>query len=428
MIKWKKQGVLLSICVLFLFGCGKQEEVLEEEKNTPIVIPQADEITITPMDEIASTMDGIIIEEEEEEIPIDIDACNAMNRKLTRTMESGESFFYLQKDTGDIYFVNQNQDNYLYRIKEGKVELVVELPVKELYVWNDFVYFMIESYDTYELEEKKDGDIYRYDTKTGVVELVYAVGAIEGSKNHKMIVNEQGIHFNYSKEISKEDGMTLVRVYFYSLPFDATEPVKDTTKIGKTGWKDYYFSYEFSTEDDTKQATLQLVSRITGDSIPLEIGEFQYCVVGDAIYSTTLGSATISLLNLESQEVKKYDFQASIKNANMYLEDEVKDAFGKNIEQISSFTITENGKLVWATDGEYLYRLNTTNGIIIEFETIDGGRKIENLYTDGKQVYGLYASERTKTTSLVRFCMEEIEEKDGRNFVLVEYLASKGEN
>ena len=428
MKQWKKQGILFSICILFLFGCGQQEDSLEETKNTQTTMIPMDKITIRPMDGTGASMDSSIIEEEEEEIIIDIDACNAMNRKLTRTMESGTSFFCLQQDTGDIYFVNQNQDNYLYRMKDGMVELVVELPVKEVYVWNNSVYFMIDCDDSYKLEGKKDGDIYRYDIKTGVVELVYAVGAIEGSNNHKMIVNEQGIHFNYSMELSKEDGMTLVRVYFYSLPFDATEPVKDIMKLGKTGWKDYYFSYEFPTEDDTTQANLVLVNRTTKDTIPLHIGEFQYCVVGDTIYSTTLGSCMVSLLNLETKEVIKYDFQASIKNSNLYLKDEVKDAFGKNIEQISSFTITENGKKIWITDSEYLYCFDTSTGIIVGFETTDGSRKIETLYTDGKEVYGLYASERTKTTSLVRFCMEEIEEKDGRNFVLVEYLVSKGEN
>lgn len=427
MKQWKKQGILFSICVLFLFGCGQQEDVLEETKNTQTTMIPIDKITIIPMEGTGSSMNGNMIEEEEE-IIIDIDACNAMNRKLTRTMESGASLFCLQQDTGDIYFVNQNQDNYLYRIKDGIVELVVELPIKELYVWNDFVYFMIESYDMYELEDKQDGDIYRYHTKTGVIELVYTAGAIEDSKNHKMIINEQGIYFNYSKEVSKENGMTLVSVYFYSLPFGSTEPVKDSMKIGKAGWKDYYFSYEFPTGDDTTQANLVLVNRITKDTMPLHIGEFQYCVVGDTIYSTTLGSCMISLLNLETKEVIKYDFQASIKDSNLYLKDEVKEAFGKNIEQISSFTITENGNKIWITDSEYLYCFDIKTGIIVGFETMDGGRKIETLYTDGKEVYGLYASERTKTSNLVRFCIEEIEEKDGRNFVLVEYLVSKGEN
>ena len=51
-------------------------------------------------------------------------------------------------------------------------------------------------------------------------------------------------------------------------------------------------------------------------------------------------------------------------------------------------------------------------------ETKDENRRIDKLYTDGRRVYGLYSSERTGTTSLVRFCTEVIEQEA----LLTEYI------
>lgn len=428
MTHWKKRSAMLLVAMICTCGCGQGEEIVEEQpKTTPIAILSADEITITPAGGTISKINGIIHDYVEEELIIDVAMCNAMNRKLTRDNKSGASLFCLDEETKAIYFVNQNKDDYLYRRKDGVVELVVEMPVKEVYPFGDYVYFMLESYGKYDIGEKHSGDIYRYHSKTGKVELVYEAGAIEDSKNHKMTVNEDGIHFNYSKQISKEDGMTLIRVYSYTLPFGETKPVKDTKKLGKAGWGNYYFSYEFLTEDHTTQADLMLVSKTKGteDIIPVTRDAFEYCVVGDDLYTIALGSSTLYISNLESKTTRKHDFRASMVNANIYLNEEKKEAFGVGVEEIRHFTTTENGAIIWITDGEYLYKLDTRigNAIPLGFATVDGLRKIENLYTDGQYVYALYSSEPTVTPTLVRFCTEqEAERKDDEAILYIEYL------
>ena len=306
--------------------------------------------------------------------------------------------------------------------KNGNVEIAVELPVKEIYPWEDVVYFMIAS----NVEEKKAGDIYQYSKTTKEIELVYASGAIEGSQNHKMTVNEQGIHFNYSQIVAKEGDITRVKVFFYTLPFDAKEPVKDTKKLGKAGWGDYYFSYAFDSPNSTKPVNVSLVSRTNGksDTIPLSIGDFQYCVVNDTIYSMELGSSTVSVFDLQTKKKQRYDFRSDIIEANSYLKEEIQKSFGEGMEEFVSFTTTENGAIIWVTDGEYLYRMDTNQKYGFPMITADSNRRIETLYTDGRNVYGLYASERTGVTSLVRFCTEEIYQEYflAESEIAVEYL------
>ena len=311
-------------------------------------------------------------------------------------------------------------------MKDGVVELAVALPSKELYPFGEFVYFMV-SEDT---KEQKAGDIYRYKKESKEIELVYALGTIKSGENHKLNVNEQGIHFNYSEVLSKEDGITRKNVFYYTLPFGEREPIKDTSNQGKLGWGDYYFSYPL-VEDSTQPAKVTLVSRTKGeeDSISISIGDFQYCVAKDMIYSMELGNSSIITFDLKNQNRKIYNFRGNIIYENNYVKEEIEQCFGEGMEEFSDFTMTENGKYLWFTDGEYLYISNVSDGYVRAGNamiTPDMNRKIEQLYTDGRRVYGLYSSDGEKPPVLVRFCVETIKEErfflKDEDCVQVEYL------
>ena len=427
---WKKIGSLI-LFVMFTCACGQPEEVVEPSTKTIVIngiTPMAKEesnktkVTVTPTPTEQPISYPINMD-----IKIDTDACNGMNRKFTRDTESGASLFCLDKDE-TVYFVNQNRDNYLYQMKDGTVQLVIALPVKEVYIWEDYVYFMVSE----DIEEKKVGDIYRYKKDTKEVELVYALGTIQGGEHHKLNINAKGIHFHYSDVASKEDGITRVMVSYYTLPFGETKPVKDTTNQGKAGWGDYYFSYPFA-EDTTQPAKIMLVSRTKGaeDSIPIEIGDFQYCVVNDTIYSIQLGSSVISTFNLKTRNRKVDNMQRDIIRENQYVKEEIESCFGEGIEEISSFTTTENGEYLWFTDGEYLYYMYKDDAfgfpVVNAMVTTDRYGKIGQLYTDGRRVYGLYSSDGIKEPCLVRFCVETVTEgevfiKPEEFLIPVEYL------
>ncbi len=412
---WKK-GVLLLILCFFPCSCGQAEPVkeVEEEGSNMIVLNGVTSMPTQALDKTKATPTptevplGYPINMD---IDIDTEACNGMNRKFTRDRESGASLFCLDKDE-TVYFVNQNRDNYLYEMKDGTVQLAVALPVKEVYVWEDYVYFMVSE----DIEEKKVGDIYRYKKDTKEVELVYAVGTIQGGENHKLNINAQGIHFYYSEVVSKEDNITRVMVSYYTLPFGESEPIKDTTNQGKEGWGDYYFSYPLA-EDTAQPAKVTLVSRTKGeeDTIPINIGDFQYCVVNDMIYSMQLGSSVISTFHLKTQSKKVYNVKGEIIRENQYAKYETENCFGEGIEEFSSFTMTDNGDTMWFTDGEYLYRMDIRTSQFIWADamiTPDRYGKIGQLYTDGRRVYGLYSSDGIKEPCLVRFCVETVTKED----------------
>lgn len=147
---WKQSAMLLLLC-LFSCSCGQQqteETVTKTTKTltingiTPMATKQPSEAnaTVTPTPEPTKVNYPI-----NTDIEIDTEAYNGVNRKLTRTMERGASLFCVDEEE-TIYFVNQNLDNYLYRRTNEISELAVALPVKELYPFGEYVYFMVSEH------------------------------------------------------------------------------------------------------------------------------------------------------------------------------------------------------------------------------------------------------------------------------------------
>lgn len=299
---------------------------------------------------------------------------NSFNRMLStdgRAGFAGNSLFCVDESTGVIYFVNQGRDYYLYRIKNGEVELAVAMPVKELYPYQGSIYFMIDNYDIYELKDMHNGDIYCYTPESGAVELIYAAGAIENSEFHRLTVEESGIYFSYE---SLEE--TIIS-YYYHLPFGETEPIRDTRFTVKKGWNDYYFSI-------TPKLTLK--SRTVGedgtrDSLELSASSTCFCVVGDMLYSAE--RTYISCINLKTGEKTTYDFFEIIKKVQG--EEDIEDKTNRIIE---SFVITEEN--IWIATPSILYCLNLQSGEVSYCYVVDEKDKlysIETLYTDGKELY-----------------------------------------
>lgn len=117
-----------------------------------------------------------------------------------------------------VYYVNYGADNFIYRIKDGQSELVVELPAKRLFYRKDKLYFMLESYDTYTLVDMKDGNIFSYDPYSG------KVSRIIDKEATMMFVYEEGIYY-YVDSIGEEldDGTYTVNRNYYSYSFYTTK-------------------------------------------------------------------------------------------------------------------------------------------------------------------------------------------------------------
>lgn len=347
---------------------GKEEVNIFQKKE--------DLVTPTPSSkQMVTKTEGLceILEKTEESFV----GYNSLNQMLSNNSSMGfcgTSYFCVDESTGISYFVNQGKDYFLYRIKEGEVDLAVAMPVKEINIYQDAIYFMVDSYEQYELQGIKNGDIYCYTPANGSVELVYALGEVEGSKNHKLTVEESGIYFSY--EIVNETEST---ISFWHLPFGETEPIKDRQFITMKGWNNYFFNI--------KSSNLVLQSRMIEEDGTREIVELPpvrtacFCVIGDLLYSTN--NTSVFCMNLETKEQVLYDFLEVIEKK------EGKDLVTSGFQVIYSFTVTEEA--IWVTTGTCLYRMDLQSGEV-RSATIRNEKKfcnITTLYTNGKEVYGL---------------------------------------
>ena len=388
----KIRGIYVGISLIFfgMVGCATQPNIVTpttgiekketlaptkemEKKETPI---PTKEVTITPE----------VIKEDKllealKELPISMEGYNALNRKLSLDAEigwEGNSDFCVDETTGIIYFVNQGKDNYLYQIKEGEVQVAVEMPVQQIYPYQGLVYFMVGKSDTYDLQEKHSGDIYCYTPASGAVELIYEVGAVEGSSEYKLTVEESGIYFSY---VIREGNRG--KKFYYQLPFGEKEPIKDTKWMTTKGWKDYSFlggvlKSRTKKEDGTRE------------EIELSISQYCYCVVGDILYSAD--GTSISCIDLNTKEQTAYDFSKAIQKVE-----------GRNSNaRIETFTITKDA--VWATTGgSSLYRMDLQSGTIKSAKIRDENgdwHQIRILYTDGKELYGVKKMFMTNETEV----------------------------
>ena len=419
-----KKRTLFLLCVsvvtLGLIGCTTTSN---GEEVTPTVIIEATDTASTPKPttsifkqkedtdteskstdtsskKVITKTEGLC--EQLEKIEISVEAYNSLNQMLSVASSiglGGKSSFCIDETTGVVYFVNEGNDGFLYRIKEREVALAVAMPVKELYPYDGSIYFMVDDcYGKYELQDMKSGDIYCYTPASGAVEFVYGAGAIENSQGHEMLVDERGIYFSYSVKT----GVNSIRTSYAYLPFGATEHMQDMTRGAKNGWKDYSFLY-------TPELKLVLSSRTvnedgTSEQIVLSVSPNYFCVIGDMLYSAEKNH--ISCTNLETQETTIYDFSEAIEK------NEPKELVEQELRFIEWFTMTEDA--VWITTGARLYRMDLERGEVT-CATIwhdNNSYSVPILYTDGKQVYGVNTARKFDPTCEKNFVRILIEDMD----------------
>ncbi len=415
----KKYLWLCMAAITLCAGCGleKQPEVTEEPAITADAgkeITEAPKVTTdvfqTPKKE-EEVIQGLKEQMEKKE-GLDLEKYNSFNRMMSPEEDKGTSLFCVDEQTGVAYFVNLNLDNFIYRIKDGEVALAVAMPAKELWTLDGTLYFMVESYDKYELD-CKDGDIYCYMPESGAVELVYALGSIdENAKWHKLTVAEEGIYFSYSTEKEIEFNGQLVTTrptYYRYLAFGENEPMEDKASMVHSGTKDFFLYYSVVTEDNPVASELILVSRLEQkNEIALGIGRpMRYCLIGEELYYYRQSTTTIDCLNINTMETIKYDFRDVLMQTSTA---ETEEEFRAIVEtpgavMLNSFAMTED--YLWAASNLYLYRMDLKSGETVAFRGSAGAYRIDALYTDGEQLYGLYSASVGGGACPVRFLVEE---------------------
>lgn len=369
----KKQSIcclLMALLLLSMIGCGEKQR-----------LPQVS----------ASEVEGI----------------NVFNRLFSRDFDESPSVFWFDEETGVTYFINRESDYYIYQLKGNEAKLVVDIPAQELYMYDGLLYFMVENYDNRELVDIKLGDIYCYNPKEDKVELVYAVGTMdEKGVCHNLIVNENGIYFSYmvEDEVESTQDRHIYQLYDYWLPFGATEPVKDELAMTRAGWEEYELLY---------MSPFSLVSRTKGtkDTKELSINPYRYAIVGDILYSVSLGKRNLSALNLRTGEQIEYDFSEVIE-AKDIVTGEPKSLSG--IVIFHSFIITE--KEIWLAGTNKLYHMDLETKEINWYLLGDDTTnliEIRGLYMAGDELYAEINTRFSGTEyKLVRIITDKVEKSN----------------
>lgn len=264
-----------------------------------------------------------------------------------------------------VYYVNYGVDYFIYRIKDGKSELVVELPAKRLFFQEGKLYFMLESYKLYTLKDMENGNIFSYDPVSG------EVIRIVDDRATLMFVYDDGIYYNVDSRVKLEGTQYTVdrKIYFYNF---ATAKREEGTGINSSiyKWNEYYLTYEVEPLEDDETSFnlvgLKLETLDKAKSLKLteeELPEY-FSFVGNKFYYI-LNSNNIGIYDIDTNERREIP---------------IVDVFSRTAD----FTLLDG-----------IIYLN--NMLSIELDTgkqsVIGpkveGEAIFEMYTDGENLYGL---------------------------------------
>ena len=422
MKKWITIAITAFILTCFA-GCG------EKENRTDAVV--------TPKGEVSDIFE--IVEERNVEISDTeeghgkqfnfetIDATeyakyNASNRSRSPSVQDDQqSLFCIDADTGAVYFVNQEKDWYIYCMQNGKVELAVDLPAKELYMWDGTLYFMIEDYDIYQWKEGKENDIYAYTPSDGSVVFIDTVEELQDALDDIQLgVDEKGIYLAY--EIRGEDIIINGRKgyktnkFFIMLPHGSKEWVEDPFRRAISGWGEYFLMNGSIFQSRNPENPVQF---------KLDVPASQSCIIDDTFYSVNTFGMSLYITDLISGESKSYDCTPVLEDVVLGgLTGPVSEEYKGSIQRIQSFAVTK--EYVWILfQSSYLVRVEPETGEMKCFvtgetiktkESADSKNKknvaygyMDKLYTDGVNLYALYSADAYRTSQeLVKIEAEHI--------------------
>lgn len=219
----KRLLVFCLLCMVTLLNACKTEE--DKESYTTQTEQKGKALTESkewkPVDSIAAVENIIKLSNGKilsnlERIGKDSDYyCN-----LEANVRGGENAKYVSlvcKDPvyGITYYVNYGRNYYIYAMRDGVSELVVEIPAMDLYCREGELYFIANDFACYTFEDFENGAILKYNPVSGEVQ------SVGGQRADSMIVYPDGICFKQKGEI---------------------EAISDTQWLQKVN--QFYFSFE----------------------------------------------------------------------------------------------------------------------------------------------------------------------------------------
>lgn len=365
----------MLIFLVMLTACKNGENVVEQDKDkTQIVLEKIDEHGMTK--EQASNAISLNNGKSWGELPvIGEEGLYYCNLPQNVKGESGMALFCKDSLYGITYFVNCGEDYFIYSQKDGEVELAVEIPAKRLFCRDGKLYFMVESYQKYALEEIESGNILEYNPSDGTVSVIISDIA------ETMFVYPDGIYYI----VNEGEGEVLSTIkrnkLYYSFADGKISEMEDIyTTLNR--WNEYFFSFvmePYEGDDEyllelskTKEVVSATATRLISsdgskEEILNQIVPSSDYLINDVLFSITENGNSLSMFRMNNKEeiFIPLDFRTT-----------------------SDFIVLED--VVYFGDGLRL-ELNTQSlsmGYVQKLED-DKSRMFEELYTDGERLFGI---------------------------------------
>lgn len=262
-----------------------------------------------------------------------------------------------------LYYVNYGEDYFIYRLKDGKSELAVELPARRLFCVGGELFFIVTGYDTYEFEGISDGNILKFNPLTGEVSMV--VDKVVDT----MLVYDDGIRYRVI-ESRKQQGnsatfLVTSSLYFYSFENNKTEKIeKDGVSLYK--WNDYYVTDDIVIEGNIGTIVGEKLETLDGmKTVYLtedwKIKQYGYFIMEDKLYYKNNENQLV-VIHIGQNKIETFPFITDYTN---------------------DFTII--GDRVYYTSLNCMNLKDESQSKLIS----DDKLIIRELYTDGVELYGI---------------------------------------
>lgn len=389
--KMKRLGqlVILSMCLL-LSACADNKDKLEQNVIDQNVIDQNESEQNSEQD-TSNDDDKIIygVSTKEEELPEAQLSNGLIDNTLVVVGQDGEGFGNLPANVkGEmsqvllckdpvynvVYYVNYGEDFFIYRLKDGKSELAVELPARNLFCIEGSLYFVVDSYDVYSLKGIKTGNIAKYDPLSGEVSIISDANAAY------MIVYADGIYYK-TETITEEAkdgrmGSIIIELYYYSFATRNTEKIDDLY-MSLYGWKNYFMNMIIE-KGELDAEFLKEFPEYVGREVTKAIG----------MKLETLDK-TQSIELTDMPIVSNYSI---IDSKIYYIQERQVEIYDLNTKEKAVIKLPHSCEDFILYDGmiytDNLNQVNLETGVISDVN-LNTKQIIYELYTDGDNIYGI---------------------------------------
>lgn len=262
-----------------------------------------------------------------------------------------------------VYYVNYGDDNFIYRLKNGKSELVVEIPARRLFCVKGELFFIVTGYGEYEFEGMSEGNILKYNPLTGEVSVV--VDEVVDT----MIVYDDGIRYRVIDSIEDQgDGISFLvtpSIFYYS--FNNQQDAKiDKIGVSLYEWNDYLVTENIVFHGNSGKAEGIKLETIDGQNSIFLTDDWNlmnngFCIAEDKLF----------YINNENELVI------------ISISQDKREAFPLINEDTRDFTMI--GNRVYYTSLNCMNLEDGSQSILVS----DDELIIRELYTDGTKLYGI---------------------------------------